>query len=305
MGPLSFRLSTGFSDATVLQDIARRAWPSASHPGGLGWALARSQVADRIAVFSLGDRPIGWAGVDGARRVSAQIDPRHGRHARHLVDWCLEASDAEVLEISLGDHDVDLIAAVCEVGFETGADTAPIFGMFRPARPATAPPPPPGYAIRATTPEEVTARVEVHRAAWLPAGLPWHPDHRPSYPPGAMSSYDLATHERVTRTPLYDLDLDLVVETSDGSLVGCCIAWLDPRLAVAEIEPLGVDPAHRRKGLAVALCHEAVARVARRGALQVFINAGPRGDYPATAAAYAKAGFVTCSRGRTYRLERR
>ena len=29
VGPLSFRLSTGFSDATVLQDIARRAWPSA------------------------------------------------------------------------------------------------------------------------------------------------------------------------------------------------------------------------------------------------------------------------------------
>lgn len=37
---------------------------------------------------------------------------------------------------------------------------------------------------------------------------------------------------------------------------------------------------HRRKGLAGALCYEAVARVARRGGSEVFINTGPRTAYP-------------------------
>ncbi len=129
------------------------------------------------------------------------------------------------------------------------------------------------------------------------------PSNSPSLShPGATSSYDRAAHERVLQTTLYDPDLDLVVEAPDGSLVGCCIVWYDPQLASAEVEPLGIHPGHRRKGLAAALCHEAVARVGRRGGSEVFINAGPREAYPATSGAYMKAGFAIRVRGRRYRL---
>jgi GNAT superfamily N-acetyltransferase len=303
--PVSTRAFAGFADVALVQDVARRAWPSVRHPGGLGWALARSALAERIMLLFREDRPIGWAGADRSGATAAQIDIDDGRDAHLLVEWCLAATDAERLEVSLGDHDVGLVAAFGRAGFEVCSDLDPIVGMFRAAHEPPSPPAcPPGYCIRATTPVEVTARVEAHRAAWLPSALPWHPEHRPDQAPAATSSYDLVAHEQVTRTALYDLDLDLVVEAPDGSLVGCCIVWLDPRLGVAEIEPLGIHPAHRRKGLAGALCHEAVARVARRGGSEVFINTGPRPAYPAPAAAYARAGFAVRALGRRYRLER-
>ena len=289
-------------------------WPSCrmSHAGlgrrcgtGLGWALARSGVAQRIMLLFREDRPIGWAGADRSGATAAQIDPNDGRDAHLLVEWCLAATDAEHLDVSLSDHDDGLVAAFVGAGFKLRSDLDPIVGMFRPAHDPLSPPPcPQGYSIRATTPGEVTARVEAHRAAWLPSALPWHPDHCPDQAPTATSSYDLVAHEQVTRTTLYDLGLDLVVEAPDGSLVGCCIVWLDPRLGVAEIEPLGIHPSHRRKGLAGALCYEAVARVARRGGSEVFINTGPRKAYPAPSAAYARAGFAVRPLGRRYRLER-
>ena len=274
------------------------------HPGVLGWTLARSGLAERLLLFRE-DRPIGWAGADQSGATSAQIDPNDRRDAHLLVEGCLAATDAERLEVSLSDHDVGLLAAFGSAGFELRSDLDPIVGMFRPARERLGPPPcPQGYSVRATTPGEVTARVEAHRAAWLPSALPCTPTTAPIKAPAATSSYDLAAHEQVIRTALYDVDLDLVVEASDGSLVGCCIVWFDPRLAVAEIEPLGIHPCHRRKGLAGALCDEAVARVARRGGSEVFISTGPRTAYPAPAAAYARAGFAVRALGRRYRLER-
>jgi hypothetical protein len=43
--------------------------------------------------------------------------------------------------------------------------------------------------------------------------------------------------------------------------------------------------------LAVALCHEVTARVGAAGGHSVFINTGPRPEYPAPHAAYAQADF--------------
>lgn len=303
MSPVRARPYTQLSDAVLVQQVARRAWPSTWHPGGLAWALARSRLAEQVVLFIEDDRPIGWAGATSGT-VLAQLDPDHGRHARAVVQWCLDAAATDVVEVDLSDNDDALVAAFDEAGFEA-VDSAPVWGMSRPATArsrASPQPPPPGYSIRATTPEEVRERVEAHRAAWLPAALPWHAGHRPASAPGATSSYDLDAHLRVRRMPLYDDELDLVVEAPNGSLVGCCIAWFDPALGVAEIEPLGVHPAHRRIGLAGALCDEAVARVGARGGSEVFINTGPRAGYPAPAGAYAKAGFVVRARGSRYRL---
>ena len=73
---------------------------------------------------------------------------------------------------------------------------------------------------------------------------------------------------------------------------------------MAEIEPLGIVPDHRRRGLAGALCHGAAERVAARGGRQVYINGAPGTDYPAPAAAYLAAGFRTVRQGTSYRLGR-
>ena len=102
------------------------------------------------------------------------------------------------------------------------------------------------------------------------------------------------------RTWLYDQSRDLVVEAPDGTLAACCIAWWDPAARCAEIEPLGVLPEHRRLGLATAMCMAVAAQVAALGGDQVFINTGPRADYPAPAATYLAAGFTVIRLGGSY-----
>jgi ribosomal protein S18 acetylase RimI-like enzyme len=124
----------------------------------------------------------------------------------------------------------------------------------------------------------------------------------PEIDPDATSSFTALDYQAVRDTWLYDGDLDLVAVAPDGSLAACCIAWLDPSTGVAEIEPLGVAPAHRRHGLAVALCLEVAARVRAVGGLELFINTGPRDEYPAPAGAYIKAGFYTYGRATSYVL---
>jgi len=48
------------------------------------------------------------------------------------------------------------------------------------------------------------------------------------------------------------------------------------------------------------MCQQVAARAAALGGNQVFINTGPRPDYPALAATYAAAGFDVVTRGQVY-----
>jgi hypothetical protein len=48
------------------------------------------------------------------------------------------------------------------------------------------------------------------------------------------------------------------------------------------------------------MCMQVAAQVAALGGNQVFINTGPRPDYPAPAATYLTAGFEVVSRGDFY-----
>jgi GNAT superfamily N-acetyltransferase len=151
--------------------------------------------------------------------------------------------------------------------------------------------------VRSVRPDEVAARVEAHRAAWRPPDMPWPTARLAEIDPAATSSFTEEKYARCRATWLYDAELDLVAVAPDGSFAANCLAWLDPSTGVAEIEPLGVHPAHRRRGLAGALCQEVARRVTDRGGREVFINTGPNEAYPAPPAAYAKAGFRTVRRG--------
>jgi GNAT superfamily N-acetyltransferase len=292
-------------DASAMQRLASRSWPAGRHPGGLGWELATDQLAEEIVVFPNGDEVAGWAGFERPGRLVAQVDPSRPDVAREAMRWMLEnVPGAEPsIEIYEGDNVMRNVAE--EAGFTLRPDVRPGYGMCRDAE-SVEQPALEGYAVRAVEPTELRQRVAVHRTAWRPASLPWHPDHRPAghTDPDAKSGFTDEVYERVRRTWLYESDLDLVAVAADGTFAACCIVWLDPSSGVAEIEPLGVDPSHRRKGLAGALCIEAVRRVAGAGGREVLINNGPNEAYPAPHGAYAKAGFEVITRTRTYSLRR-
>jgi GNAT superfamily N-acetyltransferase len=306
------RMDLADVDLVALQDLARRVWPVGRHPGGLAWEVTTDQLADTAVAWIEGDVVVGCAGVSRPGSLVVQVDLDREDIATEAIDWLLETASGDELTIDVSDDDGALLRATRAAGFELVTDARPGYGMRRKVRGGTGlplrtrPPTADAYVVRPTSVDETEARVSAHQAAWSWDALPWHPDHRPPRPPSAdLSLADrLAREQRVRAAPLYDRELDLVVEAPDGTLAACCIVWFDETTRSAEIEPLGVVPPHRRRGLAQLLCDEACARVAERGGREVFINNGPNVAYPAPAGAYAKAGFDSFVKTRPYALIR-
>jgi GNAT superfamily N-acetyltransferase len=289
----------GLTDTTAMQRLASRRWPHGPHAGGVGWAAAIGQLADQLAVVDGGTSGgvAGWAGLTGGELL-LHTDPAVPAAAPLLVDWALQATGAAGLTVTVYDGDDAARPALAAAGFGPQPDAAPVVGMFRAARPG-GPELPGGYRVRSVRDDELAARVAAHRAAWRPVTLPW-PDGTAPVSPDLTSRFTAEHYEQVRRTWLYDQSRDLVVEAPDGSLAACCIAWWDPAARCAEIEPLGVLPGHRRRGLATAMCMAVAAQVAALGGDQVHINTGPRADYPAPAATYLAAGFTVIRLGGSY-----
>jgi GNAT superfamily N-acetyltransferase len=280
-----------------MQQLASRLWPRGPHAGGLGWEAASEQLPHDL-VLAGEDGVAGWAGLTLGELV-LQADPASPEAARVLVEWAVQVAGGAEMTVTVFDGDEVVRSAVTKAGFVRRPAAGTVVGMFRDASPDGAVLPA-GYRIRSVRDGELGARVEAHRAAWRPAALPWPAEVPPTASPEATSRFTASHYEQVRRTWLYDRTRDLVVEAPDGSLAACCIAWWDPAVRCAEIEPLGVAPEHRRRGLATAMCMEVAAQVTALGGNQVFINVGPRLDYPAPAATYVTVGFEIVNRGHIY-----
>jgi GNAT superfamily N-acetyltransferase len=219
------------------------------------------------------------------------------------LEWALSAGGDEPT-VAVANGDSAMADAVEAAGFVPDPNAGPLVGpqrgMFHPAIPKV-PHLPPGYRVRGVRDSELETRVVCHREAWRPAAMPLPPEVLAQIPPEATSHFTMDSYECVRKTWLYDQSLDLVVEAPDGGLVACCIVWWDPSSGVAEIEPLGVVPGHRRRGLARALCMEAATRVHSRGGHTVYINSAPDPSYPAPNATYSAAGFILVERGQAFR----
>jgi GNAT superfamily N-acetyltransferase len=299
----------GPEDTEAMQRLARRCWPRGWHPGGIGWSGATDQLPAKVALAVDADGGIaGWAGVAGGS-VSLQADPDSQDAAEGLIKWAVAVAPAGELTVEVFDGDETVRAAVAEAGFVPAPDADPVGGMFRavgsgPGESEVRAGRPDGYRVRSVRAGEEDARVEVHRQAWRPATLPWPGDPPPSVTADTTSRFTAALYAQVRATWLYDPAFDLVVEAPDGSLAACCIAWWDPVIGCAEIEPVGVVPEHRRRGLAGAMCRQVIEQVRAAGGRQVFINVAPKPAYPAPAQTYLAAGFDFEVRGQLYRRSR-
>ena len=100
------------------------------------------------------------------------------------------------------------------------------------------------------------------------SGLAFHDDVRVALDNRA----DPAWYRNVQRAPLYRRDLDLVAEAPDGSIAGFVTAWFDDVNRSVLLEPVGVVPAHRRRGLGRALLGEALARAQHLGARHAMVG---------------------------------
>ncbi len=216
-----------------------------------------------VAVTDWGDR---WQG--DALLVPDSIDL--------VVVWSalLEAVDqagAPSLEVLARDDALELLALLAASGFNPTDERGGTTWMDATNRPAVSVVPD-GFRI-------------VDRASQL--GSP--------HPMRARNGDDVET--RLRECSLYDPGLDLAVETLDGEPAGYALFWLDPATRVGMLEPMRVEDAYQRRGLARALLTAGLDRLAHRGARRLKVNFAS----DAGRSLYVGAGFSVTSTDRSFR----
>lgn len=272
-----------FDDLRLAESILSRAWIDkapfvASHPGDLEWWFALAapdDLGDHLRLWAEDGGPIAWSWVRGDQ-----------------VHWEIRADDrstaTEALVAILRDAIAERDGAIHAWAPEDDPVTLEILGFlgFRPTADrlsqfqrrvdgGTRIPvaePPDGYRIRHLSgPAEVSARTDLHRAAFAHSGM------------------TVEQYARLTTLPHYRYEDDLVIEAPDGSLAAFAMAWWDPIARVGEFEPVGTHPVHQRRGLGRALLDHGLRRFRDIGAgdVQVYSHA----DEAASEGLYLAVGF--------------
>jgi ribosomal protein S18 acetylase RimI-like enzyme len=142
---------------------------------------------------------------------------------------------------------------------------------------------PHGFVVRHATDADIEARAELHRDAWSV----WGP-----------STESARRYARRRTAPVYDAELDIVVEAADGQLVSYCICWADAATGVGTFEPVGTRPAFAGQGLARAAIYEGFRRLRERGMHTALV--GTAGVNERALRLYPSCGFVEVDRERLY-----
>jgi predicted N-acetyltransferase YhbS len=140
---------------------------------------------------------------------------------------------------------------------------------------------PAGYRSAATRwPDDLEARVEVHRSAFAPSRM-------------TVEKYR-AMHDRAHYAP----ERDRVIVAPDGTFAAFANAWWDPVARVGELEPVGVHADHRRLGLGRAVCFDAFRALEALGAEECLIFSSVTNE--GSEALYASLGCEAVTTNRRY-----
>lgn len=113
-------------------------------------------------------------------------------------------------------------------------------------------------------------------------------DRRDAHGPHPMRARNgEGVEERLRECSLYDPTLDLAVETDDGQVAGYSLWWFDPVTRIGLLEPMRVEDAFQRRGLARAMIAEGLQRLSARGAERMKVGFATE----AARALYTGAGY--------------
>ena len=283
----TMRPYAGVEDLRRMQKTVAAAFARTSFRiGDLAW-LARHhthrELSLDIRLWEAGDgRFIGWTFFRSNGEFNVFVVP--GCADDGLVDEMLtaigqaaetavSAGDPRVIlhtygvDPSRSDEDRVLAAVLLRRGFESVRDGGV---LMRPLDEVGEPVLPVGYRLGTVSDRDrVIGRVEAHRAAFAPSNLTFE------------------KYERVRRTWPYRPELDRIITTDDGTVVAFCTAWIDEENASGLLEPVGTLPAHQRRGLAKAVCLDALRALREAGARSAQV--GYESD--AALATYRAIGF--------------
>lgn len=233
--------------------------------GDVAWATrehSHRELSLYVRLWENGGELVGWTWSEPSGWLEPfLVRPDHRRPATYgpmldaFEDSCAagEALGDPVVprRIQVGARDEVLRAVLLERGFarqDWGFDIHRID-----ADQAAPPAPPPGYRLEGVTEQTQVGRVEAHRAAFAPSAM------------------TLEKLQRLARLRAYSPALDRIAVDSDGTVVAACTGWLDRPNRAGLLEPVGTLPAHRTRGLARAVCLDAVRCLHEAGARQVQV----------------------------------
>ena len=220
-----------------------------------------------VASVVLTDWSRGW-GCDPivVPRVSTISLPTVWARAVELIDGL----GLETVDVLAREDDFELLGLLADAGFVAEEERSGITWMDAQARPGVADLPE-GFRL-------------VDRA-----NGPTRP-----HPMRRRSGEGVAA--RLRQCSLYDPALDLAVETPDGQAAGYALFWFDPVTKVGLLEPMRVEDAYQRRGLARAMLTAGLDRLAERGARRLKVAYGT----DAARSLYVGAGFRVTSTSRSH-----
>lgn len=224
-----------------------------------------------VAAVALTDWGSAW-GCDPIVVPGASTSPLPVIWARAAE--AIDALRLEAVDVLVLDDDAELSALLVDSGFVAEPDRSGTCWMDAEARPDVAALPD-GFLL-------------VDRARETSAPHPMR--HR---------NGDVV-ERRLRQCSLYDPALDLAVMTDDGQTAGYALFWFDPVTRVGLVEPMRVEDAFQRRGLARAMLTAGLDRLAARGARRTKVG------YSSEIARrlYLGSGFRITSMDRLYRWRR-
>ena len=253
------------------------------HVGDLHWRLRPQRGRDPLRDIRLwedGERLMGFAWYDspdaGDVLTSPEVADREALEGQ-LLDWLedrhIESGRARELSFVPGgcEGDPARIGLLQRRGY-TRARLGYLHTLVELDGALATPELPDGFSLRAVTdPADVAERAAVHSRAW------------------ESNLLTREVYEAVRAGPLYRPEFDVVAVAPDGSFATSCLAWLDEQNQTALFEPVGCDPAYRRRGLTRAAMLFCMHQLARSGARRAAVV--PTSDNAAALALYEACGF--------------
>ena len=274
------------SELRDMQRLVQELWKLrgplvAAHVGDLAWWSR--EPSGRARAWRDGRRVVAWGWLSPPGELESVVHPERPDLVGQVLDWFESEAEGDEREVWSLEAEPEWTAELERRGYRR--DEIFFERLARPAKPDESAGVPEGYRLRTMAGrEDVAARVEVQRAAFA-------------------STMTDEKYAPVQRTWPYRPELDVVVEAPDGSFAAFCTAWLDDENAVGELEPVGVHPAHQRRGLGRAVCVGALHALHEHGAETAIVSARGDAGYPAPLVLYRSLGFDSV--GRKLRFLRR
>ena len=224
-----------------------------NHVGDVAWQRFQHVGREgewRIRIWEEEGEPVAWGWLRKPATLVHEIHPRHRGGALHeeLLEWFAADAEGDELRASSLSTDTERLELLRRRGYDVDPEAKAFIYHACELTDVPEPAVPEGYRLRTVEPDDLARRVELHQVVWAP------------------SRVTVESFAKVQAAWPYRADLDCVVEARDGSFAAYCLAWLDPRNRVGELEPVGTHPDHRRLGLASAVCRFAHRRLRDEGA---------------------------------------